>query len=190
MELLSILADRQRQPTFGLARIDKDDVLPFQVHATYTRDEIAAGLRLVGDKGKLVRTQGGVLEAKGANADIFFVTLDKDPRHFTPTTLYNDYPISPTRFHWESQSTTSPESRTGQRYIHHSDAGDRIILFVRERRKRVPRGRHRPCTPALGRSRTQPRPQHESSQATVSDLASATANARSVLSRRPKVAAG
>lgn len=34
------------------------------------------------------------------------VTLNKDPDHFSPTTLYNDYPISQTRFHWESQSVT------------------------------------------------------------------------------------
>ena len=31
--------------------------------------------------------------------------------------MYRDYPISPDLFHWESQSTTSIDSPTGQRYL-------------------------------------------------------------------------
>jgi len=38
---------------------------------------------------------------------LFFVTLDKSEREYSPTTLYKDYAISPTQFHWESQSTTT-----------------------------------------------------------------------------------
>jgi hypothetical protein len=60
------------------------------------------------------------------------VTLNKSERRFSPTTRYRDYPISPTLFHWESQSTTSTASPTGQRYIHHKERGTRILLFVRE----------------------------------------------------------
>ena len=66
--------------------------------------------------GLLLRTQGGVYKDDSANANIFYVTLDKDPKHFTPTTLYNDYPISPTRFHWETQGVTREDSETGRRY--------------------------------------------------------------------------
>ena len=40
--------------------------------------------------------------------------------------------MSRTRFHWQSQSTTSADSPTGQRYIHHKETGNKIILFVRE----------------------------------------------------------
>lgn len=127
--LFGILADRIRRPTHALPG------LPFRVHATYTRDEISAGLGEV-RKGKLMRTQGGVFEATAARADVLFVTLDKDPKHFTPTTLYRDYPISPTRFHWESQSITRADSRTGRRY---QDAGKdpswRTLLFVRKARE-------------------------------------------------------
>ena len=46
--------------------------------------------------------------------------------------MYRDYAISHDPFHWESQSTTSAASPTGQRYIHHADLGSRICLFVRE----------------------------------------------------------
>ena len=61
--------------------------------------------------------------------DAFFVTLRKSEADYSPTTLYRDYPISPTLFHWESQSTTSLASATGQRYLHGSSAK---LIFVRE----------------------------------------------------------
>ena len=78
-----------------------------------------------------MRTQGGCFKADSVNADIFYVTLEKDPKHFTPTTLYNDYPISPTRFHWESQGVTRAESDTGRRY-QATSASWRKLLFVRQ----------------------------------------------------------
>jgi hypothetical protein len=128
LALLELLADRRRRPTHALPG------LPFRVHATYSRDEISAGLREV-RKGKLLRTQAGVLESKANGADVFFVTLDKDDRHFTPTTLYRDYPISPTRFHWESQSITRADSPTGRRYRRAGqDPSWRTLLFVRQAR--------------------------------------------------------
>ncbi len=125
VDLLGLLDDRRRRPTWPLVG------LPFQVHATYSRDEVAAGLREE-RKGKLLRTQGGVYKADGARADVFFVTLDKDTKHFTPTTLFNDYPISPTRFHWESQSPTRTESETGRRYRESGNTDWRTLLFVRQ----------------------------------------------------------
>ncbi len=127
-QLLDELADRRRRPTWAM--LD----LPFRVHATYSRDEISAGLRQV-RKGKLLRTQGGVYKDDDASADIFYVTLDKDEREFTPTTLYEDYPISPTRFHWESQSVTRADSDTGRRYQEHARRNWRILLFVRQHKR-------------------------------------------------------
>ncbi|MBI2376570.1 MAG: DUF3427 domain-containing protein [Deltaproteobacteria bacterium] len=126
VDLLEFLRDRQRRPTYAL-----EDLL-FQVHATYSRDEVSAGLLALGDKGKLIRTQGGVYEVKSARADVFFVTLEKDAKHFTPTTLYNDYPISQSRFHWESQGKTRADSRTGRRYQGLVEQPWRTLLFVRK----------------------------------------------------------
>jgi hypothetical protein len=40
--------------------------------------------------------------------------------------------ISPTLFHWESQSTTTQAFPTGQRYIHHRERGSSVLLFVRQ----------------------------------------------------------
>jgi hypothetical protein len=72
--------------------------------------------------------------------DCFFVTLDKSGQSFSPTTRYRDYPISPSEFHWESQSTTRLGSPTGLRYIGQRDPGWRFLLFVRES-PQLPSGR-------------------------------------------------
>jgi hypothetical protein len=52
--------------------------------------------------------------------------------------MYKDYAISPTLFHWESQSTTSESSPTGQRYINHLDLDSSVCLFARESPATVP----------------------------------------------------
>jgi hypothetical protein len=49
--------------------------------------------------------------------------------------MYKDYSINEWLFHWQSQSTTSVDSPTGQRYITHQRMGHQILLFVRERKK-------------------------------------------------------
>ena len=51
--------------------------------------------------------------------------------------MYEDYAISDRLFHWQSQSTTSETSNTGQRYINHVRTGNKILLFVREYKKTI-----------------------------------------------------
>ena len=46
--------------------------------------------------------------------------------------MYEDYAINESLFHWQSQSTTSADSPTGQRYINHRREGSHVLLFVRE----------------------------------------------------------
>lgn len=46
---------------------------------------------------------------------------------------HQDYAISPELIHWESQSTTSVASPTGQRYLHHAEQGSSVVLFARLR---------------------------------------------------------
>jgi hypothetical protein len=60
--------------------------------------------------------------------------VEKAEGHYSPTTMYRDYAISPDLFHWESQSTTSVQSPTGQRYLNHQSQGTHVILFVRHRK--------------------------------------------------------
>lgn len=67
-----------------------------------------------------------------ANADAFLITLKKSDTDYSPTTMYRDFALSADLFHWESQSTTTSASPTGQRYINHRERGSHVLLFVRE----------------------------------------------------------
>ena len=48
--------------------------------------------------------------------DVFLITLNKTEKRFSPSTRYRDYAINRSLFHWESQSRTTADSPTGQRY--------------------------------------------------------------------------
>lgn len=104
---------------------------PLQLHAEYTRDEILAALGYFTLERQPAMREG-VLHMPNLKTDAFFVTLNKAEKQYSPTTMYEDYAISDTLFHWQSQSTTSAKSPTGQRYIHHRKNSHAILLFVRE----------------------------------------------------------
>jgi superfamily II DNA or RNA helicase/HKD family nuclease len=106
--------------------------VPLQVHARYQREEILAALDYASMSRKPNSFREGVLYVAERNVDAFFITLKKSEADYSPTTMYRDYPISPNLFHWESQSTTSVASKTGQRYLHGTST---ILLFVREAQK-------------------------------------------------------
>ncbi len=107
--------------------------IPLRIHARYSREEILAGLDRASLERKPAHFREGVLHTTidGQAVDAFFVTLRKSEADYSPTTLYRDYPLSPTLFHWESQSTTSLDSPTGRRY---RDGSSTILLFVRRER--------------------------------------------------------
>ena len=101
---------------------------PLDLHCTYTRDQILVALDFM--KPSTVRE--GVKWLPEKQTDVFFVTLNKADKDYSPTTMYNDYSINSELFHWQSQSTTAENSPTGQRYIHHKEKGTKVLLFVRE----------------------------------------------------------
>jgi len=100
--------------------------LPFTLHADYTRDEIVGPFR---DNPGSMRQGTFYVEALGLDIHIF--TLAKSDRDFSPTTRYQDYFEAPNRIHWESQSTTTQSSPTGQRLI---NGTGRHLFFARESR--------------------------------------------------------
>lgn len=109
---------------------------PLELHCTYTRDQIFSGLgHYTLTEKPASGSREGVLHLKDKKVDVFFITLNKTEEHYSPTTMYRDYAVSETRFHWQSQSTTSASSATGKRYIHHEKMGNTILLFVREFKK-------------------------------------------------------
>jgi hypothetical protein len=63
--------------------------------------------------------------------EILFVTLDKSASSFSPSTRYRDYAISPTLFHWETQSAASVARASGRRYLESPANGWSFFLFVR-----------------------------------------------------------
>ncbi|MFG3685432.1 DUF3427 domain-containing protein [Micromonospora sp. NPDC047740] len=102
--------------------------VPLRVHAHYSRNEACAAFGMA-NPGSL---REGVKWLENEQAELFFVTLVKSEEHYSPTTMYADRAITETLFQWESQSTTSSASATGQRYINHEKSGSTVHLFVRE----------------------------------------------------------
>jgi hypothetical protein len=107
---------------------------PLTLHAQYTRDEILVGLGYWSLSHRPDQREG-VLHLPSSRVDALFVTLQKTEEDYSPTTMYEDYLISHDRFHWQSQSNTSAESPTGQRYVRHRAMDYTPLLFVRESRK-------------------------------------------------------
>ena len=104
---------------------------PLDLHCTYTRDQLLVAMDFM----KPSSVREGVKWLPDKQADIFMITLNKSDKDYSPTTMYNDYSINDTLFHWQSQSTTNAEGSVGQRYIHHQERGNRVLLFVREFKK-------------------------------------------------------
>ncbi len=102
--------------------------MPLRLHARYSRDEACVAFGIADPS----TVREGVKWVPDERADLFFVTLAKTERHYSPTTMYQDRAITPQLFQWESQSTTSTASPTGQRYIHHVEGDSTVHLFVRE----------------------------------------------------------
>ena len=74
----------------------------------------------------------GVLYIEEKKTDVFLITLNKVEKHFSPSTMYEDYAINDELFNWQSQSRTSIDSPTGKRYVNHRESGNNVLLFVRE----------------------------------------------------------
>ena len=127
-ELLDLLRYQFSRIDFIDEAVDVGFDCPLDLHCTYTRDQLLVAMDFM--KPDTVRE--GVKWLPNQKLDVFFVTLNKADKDYSPTTMYNDYSINDTLFHWQSQSTTSDASPTGQRYIHHREKGSKILLFVRE----------------------------------------------------------
>ena len=127
-ELLDLLRYRYEQIDFIDESVDLGFDCPLDLHCTYTRDQLLVALDFL----KPATVREGVKWLPEKQLDVFFVTLNKADKDYSPTTMYNDYSINESLFHWQSQSTTAADSPTGQRYIHHRERGSKILLFVRE----------------------------------------------------------
>jgi hypothetical protein len=90
--------------------------IPLAVHSRASLDELLAAFGRLSFE-RRSRLRQGVDFDPATQSDLLFVTLEKAEGHYSPTTMYRDYANAPDLFHWESQSTTSVQSPTGQRYF-------------------------------------------------------------------------
>ena len=127
-EMIDLLQYRYEKIDFIDQPVDIGFDCPLDLHCTYTRDQLLVAMDFL----KPATVREGVKWLPDKNLDVFFVTLNKADKDYSPTTMYNDYSINEHLFHWQSQSTTSDTSKTGQRYIHHKESGSIVLLFVRE----------------------------------------------------------
>lgn len=105
---------------------------PLKLHARYTRDQIlvAFGLSTFEKKSS---SREGAAENVSLNTEILFINLIKSAESFSPTTMYDDYAISETLFHWQSHNAYRPDKGKGLSYITHEENNKKIVLFVREK---------------------------------------------------------
>lgn len=105
---------------------------PLKLHARYTRDQILVAFRF-STFGKKSSSREGVAENVNLNTELLFINLIKSEEDFSPTTMYDDYAISETLFHWQSQNSSRPDTGKGLTYINHQVNNKKILLFIRER---------------------------------------------------------
>ena len=128
-EVLEILIDKI---DFIEKEIQLDYALPLKIHSRYTRDQIccAFGENTFDAKSS---SREGVINIKNRNTELLFITLEKSEKEYSPTTLYDDYAVSDTLFHWQSQNSARPEKGAGLSYVQQKDTNKKILLFVREK---------------------------------------------------------
>ena len=133
-EILSVL--KYNYNHLNTMEIDNecDFSCPVGIHTRYTTSQVLASLGYFNEE-KSPSFREGVKHFKDKKLDIFFITLNKSEKDFSPSTLYEDYAIDERLFHWQTQSRIREDSETAKRYINHKKTGNKIALFVREYKK-------------------------------------------------------
>lgn len=103
-ELLDLLRYRYEQIDFIDEPVELGFDCPLDLHCTYTRDQLLVALDFL----KPATVREGVKWLPEKQVDVFFVTLNKADKDYSPTTMYHDYSINENLFHWQS-----PEHHSG-----------------------------------------------------------------------------
>jgi len=135
-EVITILIERLDVSEFDMPPVgnNKVDTSPLNMHVRYPKEHILVAF---GDSTftKKSSSREGVLNITDANTELLFVTLNKCEKQFSATTMYHDYAISSTLFHWQTQNSAKPSSGKGLGYIKQKENKKTFILFVREQAK-------------------------------------------------------
>ncbi|TWX57628.1 DUF3427 domain-containing protein [Colwellia hornerae] len=132
-EVILILIDRLEVSEFTMPKVNnlRVDSSPLNMHVRYPKEHILVAF---GDStfAKKSSSREGVLDIPEANTQLLFVTLNKCEKQFSATTMYHDYAVSPTLFHWQTQNSARPSSGRGLGYITQKEHNKTFLLFVRE----------------------------------------------------------
>lgn len=133
-DLEEVLAWSDEESRIGVASLNLPFPCALELHATYGSDEIKVALgkatfESAGEAG------AGVLHCPNIRTIVAFVTFQKTEKEFSPSTMYQDYPISRELVHWETQGKTSQASVTGQNLICHHKRGYTMLFCVRSCKK-------------------------------------------------------
>ncbi|RQW27147.1 DUF3427 domain-containing protein [Rhodobacteraceae bacterium CH30] len=109
---------------------------PLCLHASYQQREILTACGYW-DATRRPFFAEGVLRLKACKTELLFVTLDKSAGYHDAI-AYHDYAISPTLFHWQTQNSAGPDTKTGRCYlasVGEAANGWTFQLFVRENKQ-------------------------------------------------------
>lgn len=133
-EMIQVLEMRMDQIGFMELEIDLPYDQPLKLHSRYTRDQIFAAFGFSTFESKSSNREG-VAERSEINTELLFIDLNKSDEHYSPTTMYEDYALNETLFHWQSQNSARPDIGKGLSYIKHQTTGKKMLLFVREEKQ-------------------------------------------------------
>jgi SOS-response transcriptional repressor LexA len=115
-----------------LARLKgKLDPLEMAVGQSLMREEIP---ELFGEMFNPGNWQSGHVTLNEKKAHILLVTLNKQGKALEHR--YTDHWIDERKFHWQTQNSTTPQSKKGEQIIEHEKKGIGIHLFVRDTKLR------------------------------------------------------
>lgn len=136
VEVIGLLIERVEVSEFDMPKVNNlvVDSSPLKMHVRYPKEHILVAF---GDSTfeKKSSSREGVLNISNANTELLFVTLNKCEKQFSATTMYHDYAVSPTLFHWQTQNSARPNSGRGLGYIKQKENMKTYLLFVREQAK-------------------------------------------------------
>lgn len=151
-ELVELSGLLQARSTLSAKPIPGLEDTPLCLHAAYGAREVLTAVGWM-TASRRAPFQSGVLPLTSRKTELLFVTLDKS-EGYHDRIAYHDYAISAKRFHWQSQNSAGPDTRSGQRYLESSTNGWQFQLFVRPRQGAA----YRACGPVTLESADGDRP--------------------------------
>lgn len=97
-EFIDLLKYKYEQIDFIDEPVDLEFDCPLDLHCTYTRDQLLVAMDFM----KPATVREGVKWLPEKQLDVFFITLNKSDKDYSPTTMYKDYSINESLFHWQS----------------------------------------------------------------------------------------